>query len=514
MASSDSRVRRLSVTRLEDRLAPAAGTFRIVSYNIASSGALPSASLGTVLQGIGNDTVSGIAQPIDALLLQEVASQSTTTQNVVNALNAIYGAGVYSRGTTNGATTGSGTLGIVFNTQTLQLVSETQIGTAGVDPLPPRASMRYLLQPVGYSTATRFYVYNSHYKAESDTASLNRRLAEATAIRNDADALGQGANIIYAGDFNAYSSSEAFYQELLSSGAGQAFDPLNRPGNWNNNSSFRDTFTQAPAVNPPAGLVGGGLDSRFDFQLISGELTDGIGLDYVAGTYRTFANNGSVVINGNINDPSNTAVPGLPNRTNVLNALTTVTDHLPVVADYRIVTPPPEVTGVVVNGGAAQRSRVTSIAVTFNAAVTLPGNPAAAFQLRRQSDNALVTLNGVLTGNTVTLTFVGGPVESGSLADGRYTLTATANQILGVGGALDGDGNGTPGGNFTLVGTPANKLFRLFGDADGDGAVAIGDFLAFRLAFLGSDPTFDYEGIGLVTSNAFLQFRLRFLSTI
>ena len=65
-----------------------------------------------------------------------------------------------------------------------------------------------------------------------------------------------------------------------------------------------------------------------------------MGLEYVAGSYHTFGNNGSVAINGNINDPSNTALAGLVNRTTVLNLLTTVTDHLPVVADYFIVAAP------------------------------------------------------------------------------------------------------------------------------------------------------------------------------
>src|SRR5262249_9680455 len=65
-------------------------------------------------------------------------------------------------------------------------------------------------------------------------------------------------------------------------------------------------------------------------------LTDGTALEYRATTYHTFGNNGSVALNGNINDPSSTALPGLANRTTVLNLLTTVTDHLPTVADFTV----------------------------------------------------------------------------------------------------------------------------------------------------------------------------------
>ncbi|MBX7102714.1 MAG: hypothetical protein K1X57_01440 [Gemmataceae bacterium] len=509
-----SRRVRLALVSLEDRLAPAAGVFRVVSYNIASSGALPQAGLGTILQGIGSEPVNSNSQPIDVLLLQEVASQAVTTQNVVATLNAAYGAGTYARGSLDGATTGAGTQGIVYNAQKLQLVSEAVIGTAGGAPEQPRQALRYKLQPIGYSAGAAFYVYNSHYKANNDSASLARRLVEANAIRADADALGQGVNIIYAGDFNSYSSSESFYQELLSAGNGQAFDPVNRPGNWDQTASFTDIFTQAPAVSPPNGLTGGGLDSRFDFQLRSGELADGVGLDYWSGSYHTFGNNGSVPMNGNINATTSTALPTLSNRTTILDFLTTVADHLPVVADYRIVTPAAKVSAVTINGGAIQRSRVTSLAVTFDSAVSLPANPATAFQLRRQSDNAVVNLAASVAGNTVTLTFTGGAVQSGSLADGRYTLTALSNSIVSLGGTLDGNADGQPGGDYTLVGTPANKLFRLFGDSDGDGTVTSTDFLAFRLAFLTTGSTFDSDGSGQVSSEDFLQFRLRFLATI
>ena len=123
------------------------------------------------------------------------------------------------------------------------------------------------------------------------------------------------------------------YQNLLASGGGQAFDPINRPGTWHNRSSFRSTHTQSPydpAFNDPT-LIAGGLDDRFDFQLASGEMLDDEGLAYISGTYRAFGNNGSHSLNDSVNDPSNTAQPA-----NVLNALASVSDHLPVVADYQL----------------------------------------------------------------------------------------------------------------------------------------------------------------------------------
>jgi hypothetical protein len=171
----------------------------------------------------------------------------------------------------------------------------------------------------------------------------------------------------------------------------------------------------------------------------------------------------------------------------------------------------PLVQRVAVNSGAAQRSRVTSMTVTFSQPVTLPSDPAAAFQLTRQGDNAPVNLTATVADNAVTLHFIGGAAEFGSLADGRYTLAVLASQVNG--GAFDGNGDGVPGDNFVLVGDPvsAPKLFRLFGDHDGDGDVDAADFGAFRQSFGGvAILAFDSDGDGDVDAADFSAFRLRF----
>jgi endonuclease/exonuclease/phosphatase family metal-dependent hydrolase len=306
---------------------------RIVSYNITASADLGSPRTGyeTILRALSDESYNGVSQQVDLFVLQEVKSQATTSQFIVSALNSIYGSGVYARGSVDGYTSGAGTQGVVYNSQTLSLLEEAVVG---LPDTPSRQTLRYKFQPIGGGLASTFYVYNSHLKASDGANDLAQRANEVQVIRANADSLGQGANIIYAGDFNLYASSEAAYQNFLASGNGQAFDPINRPGNWHNTSSFKDVFTQAPANAPPGGLTGGGLDDRFDFQLVSGELTDGNGLEYLANSYHAFGNNGSVAMNGNINAASSTALAGLSNRTTILNLLTTVSDHLPVVADF------------------------------------------------------------------------------------------------------------------------------------------------------------------------------------
>ena len=174
---------------------------------------------------------------------------------------------------------------MIYNTTTIELIEQVAFGTAST-AAQARQTLRYRLRPVGYGPSADFYVYSNHYKAGTTGSDLNRRDIEATTLRMDLDGLGEGTHAILAGDYNIQRSSEASYQTLLSPGPGQAFDPLNQPGNWNNNEAFRSVHTQAPSTAPPSGLVGGGMDDRFDFQLITGEFLDGEGMEYPNGSYR------------------------------------------------------------------------------------------------------------------------------------------------------------------------------------------------------------------------------------
>src|SRR5262249_4584260 len=149
-----------------------------------------------------------------------------------------------------------------------------------------------------------------------------RRNVEAQAIRANADALGNGVNIVYAGDFNLYTNTEAAYATLVAAGNGQAVDPTGT-ANWVG-SSGAARHPQSPAVTAAyPGQITGGMDDRFDFQLVSGELTDGSGLEIAGSSYRELGNNGTT-FNEAINDASNTwawnPVSGSPvTRTALLN---------------------------------------------------------------------------------------------------------------------------------------------------------------------------------------------------
>ena len=312
---------------------------RVVSLNGAnasSANAGPRAGMDLILADIGarpsdDPTTAGtpdiVVRP-SVVFLQEVSSAATTSAQYASLLNSLYPGANYQFSALNGVTTGGGTQGLVYDASVVELVGATALGTPSVAGIP-RQVLRYQLRPVGYDAAADIYVYNAHMKSSNDTTSRDRRLQEATLIRADADGLPDGTNVMYVGDFNVYTSNEVAYQKLLSAGNGQAFDPVASPG-WGENNASRAVHTQSP-WNPAygGGFTSGGMDDRFDFQLISGEMTDGRGLSYIAGTYQAWGNDGTHVLNSSI-DTGTGASPV------VLQAMASILDHLPIVADYRL----------------------------------------------------------------------------------------------------------------------------------------------------------------------------------
>jgi autotransporter-associated beta strand protein len=157
---------------------------------------------------------------------------------------------------------------------------------------------------------------------------------EVSELRTNADTLGQGAHLIYVGDMNFYRTNDAGWIAFTNAGAGQAFDPVNAVGNWTDNPAFLAVQTQNPR-SP--------MDDRFDFQLVTAEVLDGRGFAYITNSYWAFGNTGSHNFDQAIN--SGNAVSGLnavltnystAQISNVFSALISLSDHLPVVADYQL----------------------------------------------------------------------------------------------------------------------------------------------------------------------------------
>lgn len=348
------------------------GQLRVVTYNTNtfqtgfSDGverfALPGVDI--ALQGIGEELVNGIARPADIILLQEQQRPSTTTQDLVDRLNAVYGDGFYARGFEVGATTGGSGLGaldgfeirqaVIYRTDSVQLVAEDSFGTiSGTNQ--PRETLFYQFRPVGYGADADLYIFNSHFEAGDGTGfggDLFARENEATDIRNYITANNLGnANVISAGDFNVDSNFELSGAnnfggrsslQILSDGTdaeGRLLDPLFPDSNnvtFRNNFDLADQLTQSPS-DGAGPLASGGIDDRFDFILTSDELLDSEGVALIADSYHVFGNNGST-FNDQINDGNTISINGLTSftTTEVLNALESGSDHLPVVADFQL----------------------------------------------------------------------------------------------------------------------------------------------------------------------------------
>jgi hypothetical protein len=319
----------------------ASAQLRIVDYNIAQNYDVAGdpGGLDVIFTAIGAEVRNGFAKPIDVLAVQEADDDGSDAVALAAILNGIYGVTTYAAAPVpaNGDSGGNGLPGLVYNSASVSLLGTIAFGDVGSgNTQQPRSSLRYQLRPTGYDVTADFYIYNNHYKSDDGSVDQARRNVEAQEVRANSDALGEGTHAIYVGDFNVYRSTEAMYQTLLAAGVGQAHDPLNPlnvESKWSAPSeteTFKAIHTQSPAtIEAFTGQVLGGMDDRFDFQLITGELQDGEGMSQLASSYRTFGNNGTHMTNGAITTGTGAAP-------DVLTALAQSSDHLPVVADYQL----------------------------------------------------------------------------------------------------------------------------------------------------------------------------------
>jgi hypothetical protein len=171
------------------------------------------------------------------------------------------------------------------------------------------------------------------------------------------------------------------------------------------------------------------------------------------------------------------------------------------------------------NGGGVQRSMVNSLVVTFSETVTLD---LGAFAVQNRTTGAQVALavsTQIVGGKTAAiLTFSGGQTQYGSLADGNYQLTIDGGKVhdSDTGTNLDGDANGSFGGNKVFGAAAADKFFRLFGDSDGDRYVSNADLKAFQSSYTRAAYQwyFDMQGDGYSDNWDLKQFQLRYGSQL
>lgn len=193
-------------------------------------------------------------------------------------------------------------------------------------------------------------VFVTHLKASSGYNNRQRRLNSIQSFIDFTDQIPSNRHVLFAGDFNFYTSNEQGYQYLIDDINPIVFiDPIDRPAppfpddginyydNYDstyfwNNSSFADIHSQSTRTSN-SGLIDdsgstGGLDDRFDFIMMSENFNTSSNLYYIDGSYQSIGNNGncynSFISNENCN--------GIYSQT-LRNALIEFSDHLPIVME-------------------------------------------------------------------------------------------------------------------------------------------------------------------------------------
>ncbi len=428
---------------------------RVVDWNTMNgpNDATGDANYQTIFQAIGNETVQGNTERIDILALQETdppGPGNDSIGRIENILNTLYPVTSYSSVVTP-VDGGGDSTGFVYDTSTVSLLEAVQVGSGTLTHNVERAKFR----PVGTLGTSDFYVYSVHLKSGDGGAEATTRGTEAAFLRSDADSLGEGAQVLFVGDFNMKTSAEAAYTNFVSAGPGQLQDVADAPGNWYNNPAFKSLHSQDPQT---------AMDDRFDIQFATGEFFDGVGLEYVSNSFHVFGNNGTHTFDG----PINTGTGASPA---VLSALMAASDHLPAVADYQLVVSTPNVRisetlggTKVVEGGLYDTYQVVldtvpaanvTITVTPDSQVDVGNGAGAATQLTFTPANAL-------TPQTVVVHAADDAVEEGDHS-GLITHTSTS---------LDAAYNGLSisNVNVAIVDNDAPKIVINELDADQAGA--------------------------------------------
>ena len=177
---------------------------------------------------------------------------------------------------------GGDSTGFVYDTSTVSLLESVQVGSGTLT----HNVMRGKFQPVGSPASSIFYVYSVHLKSGDTNSDETLRGSEAAFLRADANALGEGTQVLMVGDFNMHTSAEAAWTNLVAAGAGQLQDVANAPGNWLDNAAFKSLHSQDPARNAA-------WTTDLIIQFASGEFFDGSGVDYVNNSFHIFGNNGT-----------------------------------------------------------------------------------------------------------------------------------------------------------------------------------------------------------------------------
>ncbi len=278
----------------------------------------------------------------DILVCQEIggASAQPVDQLLVNALN-INGVNYYGKANYSNNSFSNLVNMVYFNSNKLGLISQKSIikDLSGQNLVRVIDLYRFYYKDsllTALSDTVYITVIGAHLKAGTGNSNATQRANATAALMNYIKINKTDDNIIMCGDFNTYKSQEVCYQNLTNTGNSNLnfYDPINKPGAWNNNANFAIIHTQSTRVSGQTNsgcFSSGGLDDRFDHIIASNAIINNLdGIKYITGTYKSVGNDG-FHFNKSIKSGTNNSVPS-----SILNAIYDLSDHLPVVMDIEI----------------------------------------------------------------------------------------------------------------------------------------------------------------------------------
>ena len=446
---------------------PASAQMRFVNYNTARLIG-DTAAFQAVLLAAADDNSRGFAVDPAIITFQEVPSSILT--QLTGLVNAAYAPTLYTRATYTEATGESSAGGAPCMFYRTDLLTEDVSKHIDLSTGGSRYTDRWYLKLNGYtSLAAGFYVYSSHLKASNTAADEATRLAGVITIRNNSDTLPVGSHILYCGDFNFYTNAEDGFIEYTSAGVGKAIDPYGL-SDWTGAANAL-RHTQSPILTSTNGLVAGGCDDRFDFQLSNLDFQDGDGIALIANTYRPLGNDANHY-NLGLNSPANSYFgAGQSVRSQALaNALVLASDHIPLIADYAI-PPKLQLTGPSSYGRVLQNATIPLAYAVSNIAPVQ-------FAQGMFANTAAMSYGG--TGLTGGVASVSVPLAPSSTNASVNVNSAVVGATSGTVGAASNAEGGQAATSITVTGTVirrANASFASKSDLNAktiDGSVAFG----------------------------------------
>src|SRR5690554_3270073 len=223
---------------------------------------------------------------------------------------------------------------VFFNTRKLTLVNQQ------IHPAPYRDINQYsfILNTEEAETAPiHLEVFVAHLKSSTGTTNQQARLEMVEVFAMALEYLtNPNTYVLFAGDFNFYTSSEPGYQKILSEdNAILMIDPIDTPGSWHDSNNLKHIHTQCTRVSNSGFGTGagagasGGMDDRFDFIMMSENFTTSSDFFYIQDTYKAYGNNGNC-LNSDINSQDCSGDFSFDLRDN----LYWMSDHTPVVMQF------------------------------------------------------------------------------------------------------------------------------------------------------------------------------------